>query len=94
MFILPVQASTSVVWRNKWSYYTARRVPVVARLPASHDHHALDSKENLPFWRLVPLFLTRHDDGATSDVTFHVWRHIQQATSHKCNDELYFSLPK
>ena len=65
-----------------------------------HDHHFIESKENLHFRRPVPLFVpfgfcaTTHDEGTASDVTIGMRRHNQQAIKHERNGDLGFSLPK
>ena len=65
-----------------------------------HDQHFIKSKENLRFWRLVPLFVsigvcvTTHGDETASDVTIGMWRHNQQSKNHKRNGQTWFSFPK
>ena len=60
----------------------------------------IKSKENLRFRRLAPLLVPidvcvmMHDEGTASDVTIGMWRHNEQVTNHKRNDDPWFLLPK
>ena len=66
---------------------------------AGLNHNFTKSKGNLPFRRLVPLFVsigvcvTTPDYGTASDVTIGMWRHNQQATNHERNGKPWFSFP-